>query len=207
MAAPFRYDPAHTALVIIDVQNDFCSPDGSLAALGADTSSVAQMMPRLHRLIDAARASGIPVVYVRTFHDATNDTPPWLGRVGEGPGSERTSLTCRTGSWGAEFYEVRPAEDDHVVTKYRFSAFVGTRLHLLLQALDVRSVLFAGVTTEVCVESSLRDALFHEYYVSMVADCCASYDSQAHETSQRVVAHNFGTVVNADDLQAAWAAA
>lgn len=201
---PFRYDPAHTALVVIDVQNDFCAPTGSLATLGFDISAVQQALPRLERLASAARAAGMPVIFVQTLHDDTTDSPQWLGRVGEGPGTERTGLTCRTGSWGSEFYEIIPAPGDVVVTKNRFSAFVGTNLDIILRTRGMESLLFTGVTTETCVESSLRDGLFHEYYVSLVEDCAASYREEAHHASAEIIAGNFGTVVRSDQLISLW---
>lgn len=207
MSTPFRYRPEHAALVVVDVQNDFCSPDGSLAGAGFDVSAAVEMVPRLQGLIDAAHGAGVQVVFVQTFHDETTDTPQWLGRVGDGPGTERTGITCRTGSWGAEFYELAPAPGDVVVTKNRFSAFVGTNLDLTLRSLGVRSLLFTGVATEICVESSLRSGLFHEYYVSLVEDCAASYSRAAHEASVAVVGQNFGTVVSSAELVDLWAAA
>jgi nicotinamidase-related amidase len=201
---PFRYEPAHTALIVVDVQNDFCAPTGSLASLGFDIGAVQQVIPRLQHLTRAAREAGMPVIFIRTLHDATTDSPQWLGRIGQGPGTERTGLTCRTGSWGSEFYEIHPAPGDVVVTKHRFSAFVGTNLDIILRTRGVESLLFTGVTTETCVESSLRDGLFHEYYVSLVEDCAASYRPEAHRASAEIIAGNFGTVVRSDQLIDLW---
>ena len=201
---PFRYDPSHTALVIIDVQNDFCSPAGSLAGLGFDVSAAQRIVPRLLELVTVARRIGLPVFFVRTLHDGTTDSPEWLGRVGDGPGTERTGLTCRTDTWGSEFFEIKPGPGEPVVTKNRFSAFVGTNLDLILRTRGIRSLLFTGVTTETCVESTLRDGLFRDYYVSLVEDCAASYDKDAHTASVNIVANNFGTVVLSGQLLNFW---
>jgi ureidoacrylate peracid hydrolase len=204
---PFRYDPAHTALIVVDVQNDFCSPDGSLAGVGNDVSAAVEMVPRLQSLIENARAVGMPVVFIQTIHDETNDSPQWLGRVDAGPGTERPGITCRTGSWGGEFYEVAPQPGDHVVIKYRYSAFIGTNLEILLRTLGVQSLLFTGVATEICVESSLRDGLFADYWVSLVEDCAASYSQAAHDASVSVVGTQFGTVTTSTELASIWAPA
>jgi ureidoacrylate peracid hydrolase len=203
---PYRYDPAHTALIIVDVQNDFCSPQGSLATLAdADVSAAVEMTPRLVGLIEHARAAKLPVVFIQTIHDETNDSPQWLNRhTGEPDGSARAGITCRTGSWGAEFYEVAPLPGEIVVNKYRYSAFAGTNLQIVLTTLGIRSLLFTGVATEVCVESSLRDGLFAEYYVSLVEDCAATYSQDAHDASVRGIAKNFGTVVTSDFLADLW---
>ena len=208
MDIPFRYDPARCALVLIDVQNDFCHPDGSLARGGQDVSAAVEMVPRLVTLVDAARTAGVPVIFVRTTHDESNDSVAWLNRRAEGPGAVTTQATCRTGSWGAEFYKVSPQlPDEPVITKHRYSAFVGTNLELTLRTLGVQSLLFTGVATEVCVESSLRDGLFAEFFVSMVADCCATYAPELQEGSVRAVAKHFGTVVTAEELTKHWSPA
>lgn len=201
---PFRYDPARCALIVIDMQNDFCASEGSLAAKGFDMTAPQAMTPRLERVIAAARAAGVRVIFVRTLHDETTDTPQWLGRVGDGEDAERTGITCRTGSPGADFYGVAPRDGEVVITKNRFSAFVGTNLDLVLRSLGIDSLLFTGVATEICVESSLRSALFHEYWVTLVEDCAATYSRAAHDASVAVVAQNFGTVVTAEKLESWW---
>lgn len=201
---PLRYDPAFAALIVIDVQNDFCSPAGSLARLGYSTIAVQEMVPRLQRLIAAAHSVHLPVLFIKTLHDESTDTPQWLGRLGNGPGTKRTGLTCRPGTWGSDFYEVAPTNGDNVVTKNRFSGFVGTNLDILLKKSRVQSLLFAGVTTETCVESTLRDGLFHEYYVSLIEDCAASYNQEAHAASTSTIAANFGTVIQEQSLVHLW---
>jgi nicotinamidase-related amidase len=201
---PFRYDPAHTALIIVDVQNDFCHPEGSLGKIGNDTSAAVDMVPRLVALIDAARAAEMPVIFIQTIHDETNDSPQWLSRHSSGPDETRAGITCRTGTWGGEFYGVAPLPEENVVLKYRYSAFIGTNLNIVLTTLGVKSLLFTGVATEVCVESSLRDGLFAEYYVSLVEDCAATYSKAAHDASVRVVGKSFGTVVTSEYLTGLW---
>jgi ureidoacrylate peracid hydrolase len=203
-AVPFRYDPAHSALVLIDVQNDFCDPEGALGVAGNDTADAVAMVPRLQPLIEVARAGGVPVIFVRTEHDETNDTPQWLGRRSPEPGAAPPGRTCRTGTWGAQFYHVAPAAGETVVTKNRYSAFAGTNLDIVLRARGISSLLFTGVATEVCVESSLRDAVFAEYYVSLVEDCAATYDEEMHRASVRVVDKHFGTVVDSAYLTSLW---
>ncbi|MGE2832628.1 cysteine hydrolase family protein [Mycobacterium sp. SMC-4] len=200
-----RHMPGHAALVVVDVQNDFCSPQGSLpAGYRFDLQFVDAMLPRLHKLIEAARHSRIPVIFVRTLHDPSNDSHAWLARLGDAADNARTGVTCRTNTWGAEFFGVAPQAGDHIVTKHRFSAFVGTNLALTLRSLDVQSILFTGVATEVCVESSLRDGLFHDFYVTLVEDCAASYTKTAHDASVHVVGKHFGLVTTADELVDRW---
>lgn len=201
---PYRYDPAHTALIVVDVQNDFCHPEGALGSIGNDTTAAVEMVPRLQRLIDDARAAGVRVVFIQTIHDETNDSVAWLSRHSDAPDPAKAGITCRTGSWGAEFYGVEPLPGESIVLKYRYSAFVGTNLDLLLGTLGVKSLLFTGVATEICVESSLRDGLFAEYFVSLVEDCAASYSREAHDASVSVVGKQFGTVTTSAELASVW---
>ncbi len=203
---PYRYDPVRTALIIVDVQNDFCSPEGSLGKIGNDVSAAVEMVPRLITLIDDARAADVPVIFIQTIHDPTNDSVYWLNRhSGDPDGERREGITCRTGTWGAEFYGVAPLPGEIVVNKYRYSAFAGTNLELVLRTLQVESLLFTGVATEVCVESSLRDGLFAEHYVTLVEDCSASYSKAAHDATVENVGRSFGTVVTSATLSALWA--
>lgn len=200
-----RYDPAHCAVVVIDVQNDFCDPQGSAATGGADLAAVSEMVPRLEALLAAARAGGIPVVFVRTEHDAGNDSFAWINRRLEEPRAVVPQRTTRTGSWGAEFFRVAPRPGEPVVTKHRYSAFAGTSLDLTLRSLGVMSLLVCGVATEVCVESTIRDGLFADYLVTAVGDCCATYDADAHVASLRAVAAHFGVVADSDRIAGMWA--
>lgn len=202
--APFRYDPAHAALVVVDVQNDFCDPAGSLGVAGNNTSAAVAMALRLARLVERARAAHVAIVFVRTVHDETSDSPQWLGRRSAEPSEHGAALTCRTGTWGADFYLVEPLPSEIVVTKNRYSAFVGTNLDLVLRTLGIRSLLFAGVATEICVESSVRDGLFAEYYVSMIDDCTASYSAARHAASIDVVGEHFGTIIGSERLIEVW---
>ena len=125
-----RCDPAHAALIAVDVQNDFVSPQGSAGKRGEDVSAAMAMIPNLTRLIDEARKIGLTVVYIRTTHSEWTDTPSWIYRS-----SQKSGLsTCREGTWGAEFYEgISPLPTERVVVKHRYSGFHNTNLELVLR--------------------------------------------------------------------------
>jgi ureidoacrylate peracid hydrolase len=199
----FRYDPKRAALIVIDVQNDFCDAAGALGVVGVDVSAVQAMVPRLLSLIEAARAVSMPVVFVKTNHDESTDSEVWLGHHDANRAFDPRGAVCRPDTWGSEFYRVEPRAD-RVIVKSRYSAFVGTTLDLQLRTLGVESLLFTGVTTETCVESSVREGLFHEYHVSLVEDCCASYERATHEASVRVIGQHFGTVIGSAELGDSW---
>jgi ureidoacrylate peracid hydrolase len=192
---------ARAALVVIDVQNDYCHEAGALGR-DRDMSAVHAAVDRLLGLVDVARGAGVPVIWVRTQHDRWTDSASWLTRRIRGGGE-----ICATGSWGAEFYRVAPAPDECVVVKHRYSAFVGSRLPVVLEALGRPTVVVAGVTTNVCVESTARDAFMHDHEVVLVEDCAAALTKAEHDAAVHNIRTYFGRVVDAATLEHAWSPA
>ncbi|HZU07960.1 MAG TPA: isochorismatase family cysteine hydrolase [Chloroflexota bacterium] len=207
MARPLadKVDPRQAALVIVDVQNDFCHPDGAAGRRGRDLSQVAGMIEHLTQFLAEARRVGLPVIFIRTEHGPWTDSATWLGRA-KTPAEQRIP-TCVEGTWGCDFYGVAPQAGERVVVKHRYSAFIGTDLDLILRARGVRTLLIAGIATNVCVESTLRDGFMLDYDIVLLADCCAAYSREEHEATLRNVANYFGEVARAADVAALWATA
>lgn len=195
-----RWDPRWAALLVVDVQNDFADPKGSAAKRGEDVSDSVAMVPRLIRLIDAARRALLPVVFIKTTHGEWTDTPSWIYRKSQ----QKELNTCREGTWGAEFYGVQPLATDRIVVKHRYSAFINTDLNTVLKAKGVESVLVTGIATNVCVETTARDAYMYDYYVTMVSDCAAAYDRKLHETTLENMRRHFGLVASSDEIIQIW---
>jgi nicotinamidase-related amidase len=202
-------DPRHTALVVVDMQRDFCTPGGAFDRLGVDISMYPTMVSRLARLIDGARAAGVRVVYVMMT------TLP--GRLIESPaqirfnrrlhlaanGGEPLDYTS-DGSVGQQIIPELPVEDgDMIVKKYRSSGFWGTNLDMLLRSNAVQTVIVSGCTTEGCVESTARDAMFNDYYVVIPEDCVASDDREQHDASMLLMRHRFD-IATSDEILAEW---
>lgn len=196
-----RCDPRLTALLVVDVQNDFVSPQGSAAKRGEDVSAAVAMVPNLIRFIDAGRRVGLTIVYIRTTHSEWTDTPSWVYRS-----SQKSGLsTCREGSWGAEFYEgISPRSSERVVIKHRYSAFINTDLNTVLRARGIQSVLVCGVATNVCVETTARDGYMYDYYVTMIDDCSAAYDAKLHMGTLENMRRHFGLVASSSEIIEAW---
>jgi ureidoacrylate peracid hydrolase len=193
--------PETAAVIVIDVQNDFCAKGGYYDKTGADISNAAKAVERLVRFIDAARAAGVRVIFARNHYDPVyvSDTQrARLRRVGW------DIPYCRQGTWGAEFYRVAPRPEEVVVTKHRFDAFYGTDLEIVLRANKVRSVIMTGVATNVCVESTLRSAFFRDFEVVVIDDCCAARNAKAHEATLDNVRQFFGIVASADEVEVIW---
>jgi ureidoacrylate peracid hydrolase len=196
-----RCDPRYAALIVVDVQNDFVSPEGSAAKRGDDVGAAVAMVPNLSRLIEEARRVGLTIIYIRTTHSDWTDTPSWIYRT-----SQKSGLnTCREGSWGAEFYDgISPLTSERIVTKHRYSAFINTDLNTVLKARGIQSVLVCGVATNVCVETTARDGYMYDYYVTMIDDCSAAYDAKLHMGTLENIRRHFGLVASSHEIIETW---
>jgi len=196
-----RCHPSKAALIVVDVQNDFVSRDGSAAKRGEDVGAAMAMVPNLLRLIEEGRRVGLIIVYIRTTHSEWTDTPSWVYRTSQKGGLS----TCREGTWGAEFYEgISPLPIERVVIKHRYSAFINTDLNTVLKARNIQSVLVCGVATNVCVETTARDGYMFDYYVTMIDDCSAAYETKLHLGTLENMRRHFGLVASSGEIIEAW---
>jgi ureidoacrylate peracid hydrolase len=115
-------------------------------------------------------------------------------------------VCCGTGSWGGEFYGVAAKPGEAVIEKSSYSAFAGTEAEQQLRAKGVRTIVFAGVQSNVCVESSLRDAVCRGFYAVLASDCVASHTQPLHDATLKNVQFLFGDVLDRNTIAAAWAA-
>ena len=199
-----RVDPRSTALVVVDVQNDFCHPEGVFGKLGHDLSVMPPMAARLRELVAAARRRSMLIVWVRATYDSVVTSEVLAETYNRRDFHESQ---CLEGSWGADWYDgVSPqdAPNEVVVTKHRFSPFWDTPIDLYLRSNGIRSVVVTGVVTSGCVESTLRDAFFSDYYVVVAADCVAEASQERHEYALRKMGQAFGVVSPAADIIQAW---
>jgi ureidoacrylate peracid hydrolase len=192
-------DPASTALIVVDVQNDFCHPDGAAGRNGKPTDAAMAIIPAVQRFVAAAREHGAPVIFIQTIHDKATDSAAWIGRHDHLP-----IKNCLRGTWGADFTGLTPLPNEPVVEKHRYSAFINTRLDSVLRALKIQHVLVFGVATNVCVESTSRDAHMRDYHTTLVTDCCASRNQAAHDMALRNHAKCFGQLMTSDEIISAW---
>jgi ureidoacrylate peracid hydrolase len=188
-----------SAVVVVDMQNGFCSEGGSLAGDAEQRARYASLVPPIRRLCGQARESGLLVVYTRHGYRAGY---PEMG-------SELRTLHpevvatggMRWGTWDTRVVDgLTPPESDPIVRKSRFDAFLGTDLELLLQGVGVTEVILVGISTNVCVESTARTAAQRGYRVSVAADATAATTPQLHESALTSLAYAFGRVAPWRDL-------
>ncbi len=208
-------DLARTALIVVDMQNDFCHEDGWLAGIGVDVSGAVAPVDPLQRTLPALREAGVPIIWLNWGNrpDQAN-LPPNVRHVydpaGEGVGigslnNNALSPVLQRGSWAAStISELTIAPQDILVSKYRMSGFIDTPLDSILRNLRVDTILFAGVNSDQCVLSTLMDAANLGYDVVMVEDLCAttSPDFCAQATVYNV-RQCFGFTALSPDLLAA----
>jgi nicotinamidase-related amidase len=169
--------------------------------------------PRLGELLRAARDSGVLVVHVQNtaLPSRLSDAPSQIRfnlRMHQGArqGAEPLRYTI-PGTVGHEFVDdLAPEDDELVVRKYRSSGFWGTNLDLLLRSNGIETVVVTGCTTEGCVESTARDAMFSNYYVVVAQDCVASDDLEQHEASMLLMRHRFD-LADGEEIAAVWSTA
>jgi nicotinamidase-related amidase len=190
---PELVDPRRTAVLAVDIQNDFCHPKGHLARYGNDVMRMSHALLRMLRFVAEAQALGMRVVFLRyeSPDDRQLDPPAWLRfktRDGKAP-----DITV-PGTWGWQFLkgiDVRP--QDVVVRQSRPDGFLGTNLDQVLRAQGIESVIVLGATTEGCVESTVRAASYHDYYVVVLADAVASPNAELHDGSLRLLRARYPT--------------
>jgi ureidoacrylate peracid hydrolase len=206
---PEKVRASHTALIVIDMQNDFCASDGFVAKGGRDVSQVQRMAERLPALIESARGAGVLVVFVRCSYSTDDNrylSDVWLEQAARCQGGGYTlAPVCQDGTSGGEYFGgICPAAGDIIVTKHRYSAFHGTDLDLILRTHGVRTVVLTGVSTHVCVETAAREAFVRDYYTVVVGDGSSAYSPQEHETALKLIDRFFGEVVSIGDLLKLW---
>jgi nicotinamidase-related amidase/catechol 2,3-dioxygenase-like lactoylglutathione lyase family enzyme len=192
------------ALLLIDIQNAFIHPEGTLGVSGVDVAPAQATVPVVRDLANAFRDAGRPVIWTKQVH-ITPDAAR-ARKVLPSHTDKRKRVSALSGSWDADFVdEVKDLADDptYVVVKHRFGGFYETRLQSLLDMLGVQTLFVAGVTANACVETTLREAYLRDYDVVAVTDAIAAVRPAWTETAHAVWAQYFG--VNAESSEVlAW---
>jgi ureidoacrylate peracid hydrolase len=177
---PIEWLLSETALIVVDMQNGFCSAGGYLDKVGYDISGTRPVIESIARLLPVIRAVGIKVVFLQSGFDpgykvvAGPSAPVWhkseaILLMRSRPELHGTLIT--EGTWDYQIVdELRPHDDDIVVLKSRYGGFSGTNLDQVLRAHRIRNLLFTGIATNVCVETTLREAYGLEYFPLLLED-------------------------------------
>jgi ureidoacrylate peracid hydrolase len=194
--------PKHTALIVVDVQNDFVHHDGVLATkIGQDMTHVDDALPRVNDAIRVARAAGAHVVYLQEVISANTLLPNFMSLFG---GIE--DVAVREGTWGAEFVDdlLQPLPTEPVIQKPCYDGFQDTSLDVTLRSLGVRTCVYSGCATNVCVEATARHGFVQGYYTALLDDACGALTREDHEATLNTFRVFYGPVLRVAELASLW---
>ena len=196
------YQPA---LLVIDVQNGFMSKGGSYDLLGMKISNYQKIIPKLKELISICRTYDVPIFYTQAVRESSGiDLLTKTHRILPKSREERIKKRpiCVRGTWDAKIVdEVKPTSKDHVVIKRRDSAFQDTETEVWLNSLKVNTLIFCGIDTSICVETSLRDGFNKGYDVILIADATASANIRHYKTTIEHVKEYYGLVMKVKEIK------
>jgi len=186
-------DKFRCALLVIDMQNDFCSLEGNMAKMGRDVTLIQEMIPNLSRLLEICRSVGIRIIFMRMVHSAWTDSPAWVDKL--------NSKNVRKGTWGCEFYHgFEPHETDWVVEKHRYSAFINTDLDTVLRARGINTIIVTGVNSDQCVDGTAKHAFQLDYYVFLVKDCIATDSQTLTQAVLTMAEKSYAWIVSSEEI-------
>jgi ureidoacrylate peracid hydrolase len=183
-----------TALVVVDMQKDYCVAGGIIDRLGGDISGSAALAGRLQAFLDEVRSLVKLTVFVRTEIPVVLRSPTLAEQYARS--SLRREITADLTDW----YGVRPIETDVVVTKQRYSPFVDTPFPTMLRASGIETLIVTGVTTEVCVESTVRDAFMRDYSVVVASDGTQGSTAERYVHSLKLMDIFFARVASGSEI-------
>jgi nicotinamidase-related amidase len=204
-ALPPMIAPSRTALVVIDIQEDFMSPAGVAGKWGIDFDALEPPLQNCETLIAAARAKGVTLAYARVVTRPETDSDALKAlhhRKGHGPAAV---AMCREGTSGADYYRVKPEPGDIEIRKPLYSSFVGTDFDEQLRARGIDTLVVVGFTTDCCVDCTVRDAFHRNYDVFVVTDACAAYEEALHIGALNGLSKNCALLTDTAAVLAAWA--
>jgi ureidoacrylate peracid hydrolase len=213
---PVTIDTARTVALVVDMQNDFGAKGGMFDRAGIDISITRSAIEPTTRVLASVRQAGIPVVYLKQGHrpDLSDLGAPasphrmkhlMVGTTVTAPDGRESRILIRD-TWNTDILdEVKPEPGDTVVYKTRYSGFYGTELDSVLRARDVKWLIVTGATTSVCVESTVRDAMFRDYRCILLADCTGEpighqFSRSNHEASLLTIQTLFGWISSSTDV-------
>jgi nicotinamidase-related amidase len=197
--------PERTALVIIDVQEDFVSPAGVAGKWGIDFDALEPPLQKIEALIAAARANGVTPAYIRVVTRPETDSDALKAlhrRKGRPP---QAVALCRAGTSGADYYRIKPEPGDIEIQKPLYSSFVGTDFDEQLRARGIDTLVVVGFTTDCCVDCTVRDAFHRNYDVFVVTDACAAYEEELHIGALNGLSKNCALLTDTAAVLGAWA--
>jgi len=185
-----------TALIVVDIQNDFCHKDGTFAKQGLDVTPLQKIVPEIISFIDKVRKRGIPIIFSKQI-EANDISPENLNRQFK---SGKLKTVCAPNSWGADFYLVQPKTKDIVLEKNTYDLFSNPQLQEILNKNKVKMLIVVGVNTDICIDTTVRRAFTEGYFIIVPYDLVATVNVKVHKHFLKIFNRFFGEVMSSQDL-------
>ena len=206
-------DPSHTAVIVVDMQNDLCDPEGLLSKGGENIAGNRRIIEPLRVLLDAAREAKVPIIYIQYVVEKSLATVApayihyWYRERPTGGRNKMPLQVCVEDTWGHETIpELAPQSGDIIVRKNRNGAFWATRLDQVLRSNGIESVVVTGTATTGCVLETAIGAYAHDYYVLMAQDCITMSNHEKHDLGVKLLLDRYDSPMS-EELITTWAAA
>ena len=196
-----KINPEETAILVIDIQNDFCSKEGfPVKNWGHDVSHMDEIVEKIKKFLGEAYIQGMDILYTQLIYDPENMPKSLINKLGEVIGK-----FAAPNSWGIEFYKIKPPKD-RIFTKYCFNAFTNPKLYTYLKEKNIKNLIFVGFNSNICVESTARAALDLGFNITLLKDLIGTTTfMQGHEREMlstfQII---FGNVISSEDILKLW---
>ncbi len=160
----------NSAILVIDIQNDFCSESGVFSNIGIDVFNIRKTVPKIINFIDEARKFGIPIAFIKGIYDKKFLTQ----NIYERNKKYGLDKLCLSRAWGSKFYKINPEKNDQIFVKHRYDAFTNPKLLKWLKSNNIKFLILTGFSSDVCVDSTARSGFMNGFYVITVKDCLES---------------------------------
>ena len=187
------HDLGSIALLVVDIQNDFCDDDGEFAHLGLDVHPAQAIVPRLESFIAAARMHGLPVIFSKQIESKSVSPPNLRAQFKAG----KLNGVCAPGSWGSELYTLKPLGHEHVLEKYTYDVFSNPMLEKILRKHKIKTLIVTGVNTDICIDTTIRSAFTHGYHIVVPRDLIATMNKAGERFYLNIFDMFFGVVTDA----------
>ena len=192
-----KLNPTSTGLLVIDIQNDFCGPDGLMASMGKDVSGMDTMVEKIKKLANTCEVAGVPVFYTQQVYDRTKLTDLQKEQYD----LDGKMVTCDIQGNGYKLYKLNPPAE-RIFPKYTYNVFSNPDLCSELSSRDIKTLIITGVSTQICVETAIRNGFDIGYKIVVPRDLVAttSKDPDTQERTLRLVEKTYGVVVDSAEV-------
>jgi ureidoacrylate peracid hydrolase len=197
-----RVNPLHTALVLIDIQNDFCSEGGFSHRTYHRLPAMSDVIPKLKDFLTKVRKTKVPIIFVLLVRDEKTNSGPFIEVMTR---NNHKEFACKRGTWGAELVEgIKPQDGEILIEKNEKSAFIRTNLETILKNLGIRTLVLCGGATNICLGTTVYDGYMLGYYTVVLRDLSRGSTDYLHRATLANIDRSFGQVVSSKDILKIW---